>query len=265
MMRAWWGDNSDIVSSFRQGGIDFTTNEIFISVVVPAYNEEAAIVQTLSGLLQYLRARRTAHEIIVVDDGSKDGTLDRVHSLVTVGAPVVLLRNAANVGKGYAVRRGMLRAQGRYAFFMDADASYPAEELDDMIVELDNGYDLVIGSRALPESKLEVRPPLIRYTAGQVYAGLIGLLVFPGIADTQCGFKGFRKEVAHDLFSRLTLSGFAFDVEFSFLARKYGYKIRMVPVTLRFNATDSRVRLLRDSLAMFLDLFKIRFNDAREV
>jgi dolichyl-phosphate beta-glucosyltransferase len=157
----------------------------------------------------------------------------------------------------------MLSARGRYVFFMDADHSYPVHELDKMLLELRNGYDLAIGSRALPESNLEVRPPLLRYLAGQIYSALIGLLVFGGISDTQCGFKGLRREVVRDLLPRLTLNDFAFDVELLFLARKYGYRIQPVPVTLRFNADSSKIRLVRDSLHMFWDLLKIRWNDAR--
>lgn len=239
------------------------TDEMSISVVIPAYNEERIIEQTLTALLGHLADRGEAHEVIVVDDGSGDKTADKVDSLVRDGSPIVLLRNEANMGKGYAVRRGMLYAQGRYVFFMDADSSYPVQELDKLLWELTHGYALAIGSRALPESNLEVRPPLLRYVAGQVYAFLIGVLVFGGIADTQCGFKGFRREVARDLFSRLTLSDFAFDVELLFLARKHGYKVAMVPVNLRFNAENSKVRLARDSLSMFLDLLRIRWNDAK--
>lgn len=239
------------------------TDEVFISVIIPAYNEEGVIRQTLNALVGHLRDTGVVHEVIVVDDGSDDQTVEKVNSFVKDALPIVLLKNQENVGKGYAVRRGILNARGRYVFFMDADFSYPVQELDKMLQELENGYDLAIGSRALPESTLEVRPPLPRYVAGQAYGVLISALLFGGIRDTQCGFKGFRKQVAQELFSRLTLDDFAFDVELLFLARKYGYKIRIVPVTLRFNAQNSKVRLVRDSLFMLLDLFKIRFNDAK--
>lgn len=243
-------------------GVAPSADEVFVSVVIPAYNEEGTIKSTLSALLAHLRSSDTVHEVIVVDDGSEDNTVEEVDSLIRDRSPVMLLKNAVNRGKGSAVRRGVLNSQGRYVFFMDADFSYPVQEIDKMLVELENGYDVVIGSRALPESRLEVRPPLLRYIAGQAYSVLIGLLVFGGIPDTQCGFKGFRREVAVDLFSRLTLNDFAFDVELLFLARKHGYKIRAVPVTLRFNAQNSKVRLLRDSILMLADLVKIRFNDA---
>jgi dolichyl-phosphate beta-glucosyltransferase len=236
---------------------------VSISVVIPAYNEERIIEETLNAVLGHLARSGETFEVIVVDDGSRDSTADKVDSLVRLGSPIVLLRNEANRGKGYAVRRGMLNARGRYLFFMDADFSYPVQELDKMLRELRHGYDLAIGSRALPESSMEVRPPLLRYVAGQVYAFLIGALVFGGMADTQCGFKGFRAEVARDLFSRVTLSDFAFDVEVLFLARKHGYKVAMVPVSLRFNSGNSKVRIVRDSLSMFFDLFRIRWNDAK--
>src|SRR4030042_6847062 len=152
------------------------TDEMSISVVIPAYNEERIIEQTLKALLGHLADRGEAHEVIVVYDGSADRTVDKVDSLVRDGSPIVLLANEANMGKGYAVRRGMLNAQGRYVFFMDADFSYPVQELEKMLLELTHGYDLAIGSRALPESNMEGRPPLLRYLAGQVYAFLIAAL-----------------------------------------------------------------------------------------
>jgi len=237
--------------------------EICISVVIPAYNEERMIGQTVTALLEHLVCAGARYEVIVVDDGSQDETAQRVESIVRAGWPITLLKNESNLGKGYSVRRGMLSARGRHVFFMDADYSYPVHELDKMLLQLRNGYDLAIGSRALPESNLEVRPPLLRYLAGQIYSALIGLLVFGGISDTQCGFKGLRREVVRDLLPRLTLNDFAFDVELLFLARKYGYRIQAVPVTLRFNADSSKIRLVRDSLHMFWDLLKIRWNDAR--
>jgi len=237
--------------------------DISISVVIPAYNEERMIDETVTALLEHLVSTGARFEVIVVDDGSEDETAQRVESIIRDGCSVTLLKNDANLGKGYSVRRGLLSARGRYLFFMDADHSYPVHELDKMLLELRNGYDLAIGSRALPASSLEVRPPLLRYLAGQVYAALIGMVVFSGISDTQCGFKGLRREVVGDLLPRLTLNDFAFDVELLFLARKYGYRIQPVPVTLRFNADSSKIRLVRDSLRMFCDLFRIRWNNAR--
>ncbi len=237
--------------------------DISISVVIPAYNEERMIDETVAALLEHLVSTGARHEVIVVDDGSEDETAQRVESIIRERRSVTLLKNDANLGKGYSVRRGLLSARGRYVFLMDADHSYPVHELDKMLVELRNGYDLAIGSRALPASRLEVRPPLLRYVAGQVYAALIGLLVFRGIRDTQCGFKGLRREAVEDLLPRLTLNDFAFDVELLFLARKYGYRIQPVPVTLRFNADSSKIRIARDSLRMVWDLLRIRWNNAR--
>ncbi len=240
-------------------------NDVCLSVVIPAYNEERNITTTIAVLGEYLRQSCEPHEIIVADDGSTDRTPELV-AAASLAEPVQLLRSEKNQGKGHAVRRGMLAARGEYVFFMDADLSYPVENITTMLQDLRrNGCDVVIGSRALPESHIDVRPPLRRYVAGRVYSFLVRLLLMKGIPDTQCGLKGFSREAAHDLFSRLTLNRFAFDVELLFLAHKKGYRLKMVPVRLRFVRETSKVRLVSDSLRMFLDLVRIRLNDIRGV
>jgi dolichyl-phosphate beta-glucosyltransferase len=238
---------------------------VYLSVVVPAYNEERNIVRTANALNRYLRAKGVAYEIIIVDDGSQDATAREVLSLLDSGIPLTLLRNDRNRGKGFTVRRGMLAAEGEYLFFMDADLSYPVEDLDLLLDALDSGYDLCIGSRELPGSRMEARPPLYRHLAGRAYSLLVQLFVVRGIADTQCGFKGFRRRAARDLFSRLTLDDFAFDVELLFLARKLGYSIQIIPARLISSDRTSTVHLIKDSCAMALDLLKIRANELRGV
>jgi len=236
--------------------------DVYLSVIVPAYNEEDNIARTAKALTRYLRDRSVVYEIIVVDDGSQDETVNQVLSLHAGDIPLTLFRNGCNRGKGYAVGRGMLAARGEYLFFMDADLSYPVEHMDQMLEALESGYDLSIGSRTLAESRTEIRPPLRRYLAGRAYSLLVQLVLVRGIADTQCGFKGFRRQVARDLFARLTLEDWAFDAELLFLAQKLGYAIKMVPMHL-IAQKNSRVQLFRDAFVMALDLFKIRFNDLR--
>jgi dolichyl-phosphate beta-glucosyltransferase len=183
--------------------------------------------------------------------------------LLDLSPAVALLQSESNCGKGCAVRKGMLAARGTYLFFMDADLSYPVEDIRTLLGQLEAGYDIAIGSRALVESRMAVRPPLRRYLAGRIYSLFIRVFLIKGIADTQCGFKGFTCQAARRLFSKLTLPGFAFDVEVLFLARKFGYRIQMVPVRLTFVQETSKVRLVSHSIQMFLDLLRIRFNDLR--
>lgn len=234
-----------------------------LSVVIPAYNEESHIATTVNALAEFLNGLASPCEIIVVDDGSTDATADLVRDLAARDDRVVLLRNAQNRGKGCAVRRGMLAARGDFRFFMDADLSYRVEDIASMLAQLEDDCDVVIGSRALRESLMEVRPPLRRHIAGRVFSVLIQILLMRGIPDTQCGLKGFRRDAAQDLFSRLTLDGFAFDVELLHLARKRGYRLQMAPVRLTFAGETSKVRLAGHSVQMFSDLLRIRLNDLR--
>ena len=236
-----------------------------LSVVIPAYNEEKHIIATIETLMEFLNRGPKPYEIIVVDDGSTDATAEFVERFSQDGCPVTLVRGDRNCGKGGAVRRGMSVARGAYQFFMDADLSYPVEDIATMLAQLQDGCDIVIGSRALAESHMEVRPPLRRYLAGRAYSSLIQIFLMRGIPDTQCGFKGFEREAAQTLFSRLTLDGWAFDVELLFLARKFGYRLQMIPVRLTFAKETSKVRLFSHSVQMFLDLLRIRFNDVRGV
>ncbi len=249
---------------------DVRDSETFLSVVIPAYNEERNIAKTLETLVAFLDrsaqppcGKASSYQVVVVDDGSTDRTADLVETFSADHHAVTLICSDRNRGKGGAVRRGMLAAAGDYLFFMDADLSYPVEDLEMMLTQLKGGADVVIGSRALAESRMDVRPPLRRYFAGRVYSLMIQLLLFRGIPDTQCGFKGFRRDAARSLFSKLTLEGFAFDVELLFLVRKFGYRLAMSPMRLTFVRETSKVRLVSHSVQMFLDLLRIRLNALR--
>jgi len=228
-----------------------------ISVVIPAFNESEGIERTLSTVTKYLSDSPYAPEVIVVDDGSKDGTAEIVSRLAEQHPCVRLVKLGSNRGKGYAVRTGVLEATGDYILFSDADLSTPIEELEKLCDEVRNGYDVAIGSRGLPESNLETRQSWLREHAGRTFNLLVRLTVLPGIHDTQCGFKCFRRDAAAKILEQQTATGYEFDVELLCIARKLGYQIAEVPVTWR-NRAESRVRFLRDSVRMFRGLLSLR-------
>jgi dolichyl-phosphate beta-glucosyltransferase len=231
-------------------------SEPALSVVVPALDEEDRLPRTLERIASHLARRGEAYEVIVVDDGSRDRTAARAEA-----AGATVLRNETNRGKGFAVRRGMLAARGARRLMTDADLSTPIEEVDRLGARMDEGDDVVVGSRALPGSRIEVRQPWYRENSGRLFNLFVRALAVPGVRDTQCGFKLFSAAAASDVFSAARLDGFSFDVEALFLARKKGYRIAEVPVRWR-NDAASRVSLVRGFLA-FPDLLRIRANDWR--
>jgi len=230
-----------------------------LSVVIPALNEAARLPRSLQRITDHLEASREGHEILVVDDGSTDGTAEA--AVRALGAAVTVLRNDRNRGKGYSVRRGMLAASGARRLMTDADLSTPIEELHGLGARLDAGDDVAIGSRALPGSRIEVHQPLLREAMGRVFNVFVRLLAVPGVHDSQCGFKLFTAAAAEAVFSRGLLDGFSFDVEALHVARRLGLRIAEVPVVWR-NDAASRVTLVRGAAA-FGDLLRIRLNAAR--
>lgn len=229
-----------------------------ISIVIPAYNEQARLPATLEAILHYLASRQAGFEILVVDDGSTDRTAATVAELASGQPQIRLLRNPGNRGKGYSVRHGMLEAQGDWVLFTDADLSAPIEELDKLLEACRReGAAVAIGSRALERSLIGIHQPWWREWAGRVFNLLVRLLTGLPFHDTQCGFKLFRHDAAQAVFSLQRIERFGFDVEVLFLARKLGFKTVEVPV--RWNhAEGTRVRILRDSVDMFLDLVRVR-------
>ena len=232
-----------------------------LSILIPAYNEEALIVSTLNGLKDYLSARSETYEIIVVDDGSRDQTPLCVEEWKRKnGADLNLLINENNMGKGFSIRRGVMESRGRFIIFIDADLPYELSAIDDFLSFLRNGYDLAIGSRVLPGSEVK-GVPLLRYISGQIFSWMVQAVLFQGLPDTQCGFKSFRSGAARDIFRRLTIGGFGFDVEMLFVARKLKLAIQPVAVQMIDHRHRSRVRLIVDSFKMFANLFMVRWND----
>jgi dolichyl-phosphate beta-glucosyltransferase len=227
-----------------------------LSVVIPAFNEEKRLPQTLMAVMDFLKRQPYASEIIVSDDGSQDRTVALAKELLKT-FPSQILVTPQNRGKGNAVRQGMLAATGAYVLFTDADLSTPIEEVSRFLVHLEKNQDIVIGSRALRASQVEVRQNFLRETMGKVFNLLAQAWAFKGVHDSQCGFKCFRREAAQKLFSLQKLDGFSFDVEIVYLAQKLGYRLLELPVIWR-NSAQSRVQVFRDPLMMFWDVLRIR-------
>jgi len=233
-----------------------------LSVIIPAYNEEARLAPTVREAVAFLRVRRQPFELIVVDDGSRDGTSALVRRLAEEAPEVRLIRLAENQGKGLAVRTGIVNSQGDRVLFTDADGATPIGELARLEAALEGGAEVAIGSRALYGEGTVVAARWYRRAMGRSFHALVELLTVRGIQDTQCGFKLFRGAVAHDLFSRMRMPGFSFDVEVLLMAQRGNYRIAEVPVNWT-HQPGSRISLVRDSLRMARDLFIIRSNALR--
>ncbi len=243
------------VSSAKEEG---ETTSPRLSIIVPAYNEEARIGATLERMVAYLEARGESFELLVVSDGSDDGTNAIVNRIAEAHAQVRLMTYSPNRGKGYAVRVGMLAAGGERLLFSDADLATPIEEIEKLSEALDNGCDIAIGSRDTVGSQLIRRQSMVREMGGRFFNQLVQLIAVPGIHDTQCGFKLFTRRSALAIFSRCQIDHFAFDVEALFLARKYGLRISEIPVRWA-HQEGSKVRFVRDAIRMLKTLFRIRF------
>lgn len=236
-----------------------------VSIIIPAYNEEQRLPITLGETFDYFAGRGEPFELLVVDDGSRDATPRLVQEFAVAYADhdlclgVKCLGYGGNRGKGYAVRYGMLRAQGDLRLFCDADLATPVEEYEIVLSEMrDRDAQIGIGSRPLRESNLIVHQPWYREWLGRGFNKAVRVLAVPGIADTQCGFKIFTAQAAQDVFSRCRLDGFAFDSEALLVAGRLGYKIAEVPIRWSHKA-GSKVNMLRDGSRMLCDLATVRW------
>lgn len=234
--------------------------DIHLSVVIPTYNKAPRIAATLAAVGSYLSKKSFAPEIVVVDDGSTDGTAAAARTALAafsgrIGSKVI--RRETNRGKGASVREGVLAAAGGTVLFTDDDLSTPIEECDKLLAALEAGADAAIGSRALAASEIRVRQRRPRERMGKIFNALVRLLVLRGYPDTQCGFKAFRRAAAREVFSRLRTEGFAFDVEVLVLCRELGYRVAQVPVVWS-DVRPSRVKIFQGSWGMLRELGRIR-------
>jgi dolichyl-phosphate beta-glucosyltransferase len=232
---------------------------VVISLIIPAYNEERRIGKSLEQIFQFCNAQALPYEIIVVDDGSVDGTVPLIRERFGGHSQLRITRQPARAGKGAALQRGMLEGRGDYIFFTDADLSVPIATLPALLTELRQGFDIAIGSRRAPGAKIEVHQPFLRESMGRVFTLLSNRVLGMRYRDVTCGFKGFRSEAARELFSRQRLHNWSFDSEILFIARLKGYRVAEIPVSWR-NDEGTKVRLWKDVATSFLGLLQIRVN-----
>lgn len=234
-----------------------STSQPFLSIVIPAFNEEDRLAGTLEAVTAFLAGKNYAWEVIVVDDGSVDRTIE-VARRALKGTPHRVLENVENRGKGASIRRGMLEAQGKFRLFADADNSTPIEQVDKLLAAMKSRRaHVAIGSRAAAGATLEKRQPAYREAMGRTFNLIVQALVLPGIRDTQCGFKMFTAKAAEAIFRRQTRDGFSFDVEVLMLARRQGFSIIEIPVRWIDNPA-SRVSPVTDAVRMFVDVVRLR-------
>ena len=233
------------------------TSRPYLSLILPAYNEQARIGTTLAAVEGYLQSLGESFEIIAVDDGSTDATLSALRECAADSDVLRIISYEGNAGKGHAVRQGVFAARGEYVAFTDVDLSAPIEEMSKLFAALDKGYDIAIGSRAVKEAIIPVHQPLHRELGGKGLNLVIRALAVPGIHDTQCGFKLFRGDVAREIFAKCFINGWGFDIEVLYLARKMGYSIAEVGVQWS-HAEGSKLQPLRAGLQVLKDIFRIR-------
>jgi len=235
-------------------------NDIYLSIIIPAYNEEDRIVMTLDHTTAYLSQQAYRSEILVVSDGSTDGTGQVVKGYASnEKIAICFLEYFPNRGKGYAVRYGMCRGMGKYIMFMDADYSVPIEAVEQGIAKMQSGFDAAIASRALPESNVVHHQNFFRELSAKLYTFIQNTYLAFNYPDTQCGFKIFTRRAAHDLFNRQRLDSVIFDPEILWLAKRHGYRVAQFPVDWT-HMEDSRIQYdnLRKSLFVFQELFRIK-------
>jgi dolichyl-phosphate beta-glucosyltransferase len=249
------------------------TNTPFLSVVIPSYNEQRNIERgILSDVVKYLEKQPYSWEIVFTDDGSQDSTIDELNRFIEQhkkASGEIRLLNNIHAGKGPTVQAGMLAANGQWRLFTDFDQSTPIAEVEKLFQFAKRDFEVIIGSREMSGAKRE-KEPLHRHIMGRGFNFLVQTVAIPGIHDTQCGFKLFSDKATELLFSKLHVYGKqeerpdaftgAFDVELLYLARKFDFKIKEVPITWHHNETD-RVNPIKDSLRMLRDIIKVRLAD----
>jgi dolichyl-phosphate beta-glucosyltransferase len=233
-----------------------------VSFVIPVYNEELVLARTFATLVPFVEALGESFEIVCADDGSEDGSARILAEAAKKDPRIRVLTLPENRGKGSAVRAGVLETRGERVIFLDADLSTPLEECSGFLGALGSGYDVVLGDRRAPGSRITRRQPWIRETLGKGFTVLTQALLAPGVRDFTCGFKGFQREAAQAIFSRSRIDGWAFDVEIVVIAKLHGFKVVQVPVGWR-HEDDSKVRVLGAVLRSLSELGRIWLNRRR--
>jgi dolichyl-phosphate beta-glucosyltransferase len=231
-----------------------------LSIVIPAYNEEKRLPESLEQVDAFVSSQTYPIELIVVNNNSTDSTQQIAEAWAGTHAYVRVLAEPRQ-GKGAAVRKGMLAGKGQYLFICDADFSMPVDEISKFMPPVMNGYDVAIASREAPGAQ-RIDEPGYRHLMGRVFNFIVRVLAIPSIQDTQCGFKSFRREVALDVFNRQTIEGWGFDVEVLFIALQRGYHLSEVPITWYYRP-QSRISPIRDSISMVIEVLRVRLNGLR--
>ncbi len=231
---------------------------IKLSVIIPCYNEKGRFVEGIGHLLSYLNKQKNGWELILVNDGSSDETLNLMKEVVNRN--VKIISYAKNKGKGHAIKIGVERAKGEIILFSDLDHSVPISTIESFYKYFEKGYDVVIGSRRVKGSKFVKHQPPLRENLGRGFSFLVRILIDWQIKDATCGFKAFKKEPAKKLFSKISIYDWAFDAELLFLCKKYGFKYVQAPVVWK-DEKGSKVSIARDVIGSLFGLIKIRIND----
>jgi glycosyltransferase involved in cell wall biosynthesis len=232
----------------------------FLSIIIPAHNEESRLPRTLEQVFRFLEEQNYSVEVIVVENGSSDRTYEIAKEFTQKHPNLIALREE-NRGKGNAIRRGILEAQGEYRFICDADLSMPIEELPKFLPPTLADFDIAIGSREAPGA-IRYNEPSYRHLGGRAINLVIRMFILPGLNDTQCGFKCFHADAAETLFRQQTLPGWSFDIEILYLARRKKLRLREIPIQWYFDP-ESKVSAVRDAVRMIGDIFRIHLNALR--
>jgi dolichyl-phosphate beta-glucosyltransferase len=233
-------------------------NNIKLSIIIPAYNEEKRIAASLEKICAYFEDKGLEYEVILVDDGSTDGTVTvSKNSRLSGVGKLRIIRNPGNRGKGFSVKSGILASHGEYVLFTDADLSTPITEFEKLFSAMGQEHDIVMASRSVRDSRLKVPQPWYRQTMGRIFNLFVKALLFSEHNDTQCGFKLLKGDPARKIAAKMNIAGFCFDVEMIYIAKKMGYSVCEVGVTWE-NSIESKVTIVNSSLSMFTDLLRIK-------
>ena len=261
------GGNGAGLNLFDEYGHGFKMREIIpqkekydydVSIIIPAYNEEGRIGATLKAIHRYFHGKPLTRQIIVVNDGSSDNTAKVLDARREEITDFIVISDSPNHGKGYAVKKGVEASQGKYILFTDADNATLIEEFEKFYPLLKYN-EIVIGSRYLSESNIVVGQPWYRVLIGRLGNKLIQVLLLEGVKDTQCGFKAFQHEAAREIFSRMRINGFGFDIEILSIARLLNFSVKETPVSW-YNSSESRIRPIKDAIRTFGELVYIKLN-----